>query len=116
MVHQMSDPIVIGRKKITKPKHVTKRNREAFEDGLKRLRAAFGKPGQCIINDSEAGYFAAGGRFVVMYANRSFDTQWSDRYSKCYDALGVKDAKPGDDTSLGIGDHCKLIRVKQSTP
>jgi hypothetical protein len=73
VVRQVAGPITVGGKAITdratfdlsKPA-----NRKVFDDGLKQLRAAFADDRrQCIINNTEDGYFQANGRLVAVWAN-----------------------------------------------
>ena len=72
----------------------------------------------CVLSTSEADYFAAGGYFVSVYANKELTTDFSETESICYKDLAVEKLSPKDALSAkpGASGACKTIRVDVSLP
>lgn len=114
LIHQVSGPIVIDDKAITKQTQVNNQNRKTFEKGLQMLIDSFGDAKGCILDSSEDAYFRANGKLVAIWASPSFSTAWDERKSKCYKDLSVKEVKStAGMQDPGIAGHCKLIRIKE---
>lgn len=104
-----SSPITIGGKKITKSSDVTDKNRALFNKLKKETVDQFGAAKKCILNSSEKNFFAAGGRFVLLWFNPTFTEKWIPSKSICYTDITPQVVNPDKDLSESEG--CRLIRV-----
>lgn len=104
-----STPIKIGGKAITKASDVTAENRDEFERLMKKTADKFGEEKKCILNRSEKGFFAAGGRFVALFFNPEFTGKWIPGKSVCYTDVTPEAVDP--DKTLPQGEHCRIIKV-----
>jgi hypothetical protein len=85
-------------------------SRTKFEE-LKRgtLKNLTGKA--CVLNLSERGFFAAGGRFVALWFNPELSDEWIPEKSVCYKDVAVADP----DKALSKNPHCQLIKVEEKS-
>lgn len=120
LVNQANGPIRIDGSQITSTKQLTKDNRPVFEEGMKKLKNSFGKAKGCILDESEAAYFRAGGKLVALWASPTLDTKWDERKSICYKNLPEETVDPttarGGDVESDLVGHCKLVKVLQAAP
>jgi hypothetical protein len=91
----------------------------AFQKGFKDLHKLFvDKKKKCILNDSEDGYFKAGGKLVAYWANpesMAGSDAWDDSKSVCYKALKTEHVDPAKPPIIDPND-CKLIETKSKKP
>jgi hypothetical protein len=120
LVRQVAGPIVApGKKAITDPKSFDlskPENRKLFDAGMKKLHEAFGDDRKkCIVNDSEGGYFQAGGRLVAIWANPESiagNEAFDKGKSVCYSALKVEKVDPKKHPVIDEN-QCKLVEVEK---
>jgi hypothetical protein len=122
LVTQASDPIkTAGGVEITKPEQLKDPKVKAqFVAGLKKVRELFAdKKKNCIINDTEDGYFKTGGKLIARWANPESiadDTGWDDTKSICYDKLRTEKLDPTKKIPVIDPNDCKLIEVGTKQP
>jgi hypothetical protein len=109
-----STPLKIGDKEITKASDVSKQNRPLFEKLFKGTADKLGLKGKCIVNRSENGFFAAGGRFVALFFNPAFSKEWMPGKSVCYHEITPQRVDPNKAVSAIQG--CSLIMVEETKP
>lgn len=111
-VIKRSEPIKIDEKEITKSSDVTKTNLTLFKKLKRKTFANFDPEEQkCILNKSDKGFFAAGGRFVSLFYNKQFTGDFTPGESVCYTALSPEVVDPNN--PLPAIEGCKLIKVEQ---
>jgi hypothetical protein len=103
-------PIKIGGKPITRASDVTKENRAEFERLMDKTADKLGAERKCILNPSERGFFAAGGRFVALWFNPDFTGKWVPGKSVCYKSVTPQVVDP--DKALAETQDCRLIEVE----
>lgn len=107
-----SFPIKIGNKEVTKASDVSKGSEKLFQELKQKTLEKFDEDErECILNKSDKGFFAAGGRFVSLFYNPQFIGGWIDGESVCYKDLSVDVVDPSN-PSAAVKD-CKLIKVEQ---
>ena len=116
LVNQESDPVKVDGKPIVKPEQLKdKKVRTAFEN-VKDLRKKFAdKSKKCIMNDTEEGYFKAGGKLFAYRANPASIADsgtWDDSKSICYTDLKKVQIDPTQKVPVIDPEDCKLIRSK----
>jgi hypothetical protein len=117
MVKQIADPIKTpGGKAITRPEQLTdKKVKSAFDAGFKKVHELFvDKRKNCIINDSEDGYFQTGGRLIAVWVNpgsMADETAWDDMKSICYKDLKTEKIDTTKKLPVIGPDDCKLVEV-----
>lgn len=109
-----STPLKIGDKEITKASDVSEQNRPLFEKLFKGTADKLGVKGRCILNRSEKGFFAAGGRFVALFFNPALSKEWMPGKSVCYHEVTPQRVDPNKAASAAQG--CSLIMVEQTKP
>ena len=109
-----STPLKIGDKEITKASDVSERNRPLFRKLFKGTAAKLGAKGKCILDRSERGFFAAGGRFVTLFFNPELKKEWMPDKSICYNEITPQRADPDKAASAVQG--CSLIVVEETKP
>lgn len=110
-VIQLTTPIKIGDKEITKASDVTENNRETFRSLFNRTATKLGpKKKNCIVSRSEKSFFAVGGRFVVLWFNPDLSSEWLPGKSVCYNAVKPENVDPTKALAAIAG--CRLIRVE----
>ena len=115
LVTQISDPVKVDGKPITRPEDLTdNKTKIAFEAGLKKTKELFvDAKKKCIINDSKDGYFQTGGKLLAVWANpesMADDTGWDDSKSICYSALKLEKVDLTKKPVIDPND-CKLVEV-----
>jgi hypothetical protein len=111
-VINVSKPIKINKKEITKSSDVTKTNLALFKELKRKTFAKFDPEEQkCILNKSDKGFFAADGRFVSLFYNKQFTGDFTPGESVCYTALSPEVVAPNN--PLPAIEGCKLIKVEQ---
>ena len=121
LVNQESDPVKVDGKPILKPGQLKdKKVRTAFEKGLKELREKFrDKSKKCIMNDTEEGYFKAGGKLFAYWANPAsiaHSPEWDDSKSICYTDLKKVQIDPTQKIPVIDPEDCKLIEIEAKKP
>jgi hypothetical protein len=110
-VIQNTTPVKIGGKEITQPSDVTEENRPEFEKLRKRTVKKLGPAKKCILNNSEKGYFAVGGKYVALWFNTSLSTEWKKDESVCYNEINPQTVDPNQAPAASKG--CRLVRVEE---
>ena len=110
-VIRYTTPVKIGGQEITKESDVAEEHRTLFEDlRAKTVAHHMGPAKKCILNNSDKGYFALGGKYLALWFNTSLSDEWKKDESVCY-----KDLKPETvDPNKALADTkgCHLIRVE----
>jgi hypothetical protein len=108
-------PIKIGpkgnEKEVTKASDVTDANRHLFEKYKKRTLHTLGAKTKCILNPTEKGFFAMGGRYVSLFFNRKFNKEWISKESICYKDIKHEIVEPHK--ALAESEDCQLIEVQE---
>jgi hypothetical protein len=108
-----STPIKIGGKPITKTSDITDANLAQFEKLMKDTADNFGEKKKCILNRSKKDFFAAGGRFVLLWFNHDFTGEWLKGKSVCYKDITRETVDP--DKAISQSQECQLIEVEVDT-
>jgi Domain of unknown function (DUF4157) len=107
-----SFPLKINNKDVTRASHVSKGSEKVFEEmKQKTLRKFNENERKCILNKTDEGFFAAGGRFVSLFYNPKFIGGWVDGESVCYKDLSVDVVDPSNPSAAVK--ECKLIKIEQ---
>jgi len=108
-----STPIKIGGKPITKTSDITDVNLAQFKKLMKDTADNFGEKKKCILNRSKKDFFAAGGRFVLLWFNHDFTGAWLKDKSVCYKDITPETVDP--DKAMSQSQDCRLIKVEVDT-
>jgi hypothetical protein len=102
-------PVKIGDQEITKESDVAEEHRPLFEKlRTGTMNQLTGK--KCILNNSNKGFFALGGKYVALWFNSSFSDEWKKDESVCYNDLHPETVDPNK--ALADTKGCHLIRVE----
>jgi hypothetical protein len=121
LVEQTSPPVKVNGKPITRPEQLAdKKIRSAFDAGFKKVHELFvDKRKNCILNDSEDGYFKTGGKLIAYWANpgsMADEHGWDDTKSICYKDLKVEKVDPTKKLPVIGPDDCKLVELAKTQP
>ena len=106
-VIQNTTPVKIGGKEITQASDVTEENRPEFEKLRKRTVNKLVPAKKCILNNSDKGYFAMGGKYVALWFNTSLSAEWKKDESICYNEINPQTVDPNQAPAASKG--CRLV-------
>jgi len=106
--------ITVGGKEVTQASDVTQEDRPEFERLRKSTVNKLGPAARCILNNSDKGYFALGGKYVALWFNTSLSTKWKKDESVCYKAINPEIVDPNQIPAAIKG--CRRVRVEEQQP
>lgn len=109
-----STPIRINGKPVTKAADVSPSSKTLFDELKRKTLDKFGNKKKCVLNRSDAAFFAAGGEFVLLWFNPAFSEEWKPGISVCYSDATTQEVDPAK--ALDAAGKCLLVKVAVKTP
>ena len=109
----LSTPIKIGGSEIKKASDVDPSNKALFNKLKTGTFNKFNERKKCILNESDNGFFAAGGVFVLLWFNPKPSGEWLPGESVCFNEAGTQEIDPNK--AVAAAKNCQLIKVVMKT-